>query len=253
MFKNVILLLTLMFGSVYANSCWSKEELADMAQDEFNERARFSLKDAVSCKPVSDVKFYLGRSVFKSDKNGMITLPLPPENMDMELPIKIEKEGYITTKERLLVSFGSFWKTQFLITKMIPKKSARFVLSWGERPSDLDLHLKAKNYHISYRNIKKNKEIQDIAKLDRDSRNGYGPETITIKKIEKSDEYALLVHLYSNIGNINNRGEVKVYLNSQLDKTVKLPNTREKCIEIATMKNNQIIYDTKILKEGSCR
>lgn len=128
--KKILLILGLTFSLLNAAGCWSEVELSEMAQDEFDERARFSIKDAVDCKPVSGAKFYLGKSVFESDKNGMITLPLPPEDMDVELPVKIVKEGYITSKDYLLITFGSFWKTQFLMSKKLPKTSARFVLSW---------------------------------------------------------------------------------------------------------------------------
>ena len=249
MFKNILLLISLTFVSLHAESCWDRAELANMAQDEFNNKVRFSIKDAVDCKAVANASFYLGKSVFKSDANGFITLPLPPDSMDRELPIRIEKKGYITTKGYLLVSFGTFWKTQFLISKNLPKKSARFVLSWGENPMDLDLHLKANMYHISHRDTK---VVEGLAKLDRDSRRGYGPETITIKTLDAKDEYSVVVHRYSYKGSIDTKAQVKVYLNNKLDSTVTLPNTKERCLEVATIKNNQISYKTKILDEGLC-
>lgn len=120
--KKILLILGMVFSLLNADGCWSEVELSEMAQDEFDDRARFSIKDAVDCKPVAGAKFYLGKSVFESDDKGMITLPLPPENMDLELPIKIVKDGYITNKEYLLITFGSFWKTQFLMSKKLPKK-----------------------------------------------------------------------------------------------------------------------------------
>ena len=34
-----------------------------------------SIKDAITCKPIPYAKFYLGRTSFKADKNGIVTLP----------------------------------------------------------------------------------------------------------------------------------------------------------------------------------
>lgn len=249
MFKYIFLITALIYTTINAEPCWSRVELAEMAQDEFDGKARLSIKDAISCKPVENADFYLGKTKFTSDENGIITLPIPPEDMDAELPIKIEKKGYIPTKEYLLVTFGTFWKTQFLISKNLPKKSARFVLSWGEEPMDLDLHLKANMYHVSHKNTQ---DVKGLAKLDRDSRRGYGPETITLKTVDINDEYSLVVHRYSYKGKIDSKGQVKVYLNNKLDAIVTLPNTNERCLEVATIKNNQVSYKTKILDEALC-
>ena len=249
MFKKVFLSILTLFSFAYADSCWDRAEIAEMAQDEFNSKASFSIRDAVTCKAVADAKFYLGDSVLISDEKGMVTLPLPPEDMDAEIPIKIEKKGYISTKEHLLVSFGTFWKTQFLISKNIPEKSARFVLSWGEKPMDLDLHLKANMYHLSHKNTQ---DVAGKAKLDRDSRRGYGPETITLKRLDVDDTYSLIVHRYSYKGKINRKAQVKVYMNNKLDAMITLPDTNERCLEVATIKNNHITYKTKILDESFC-
>ncbi|MCW8838621.1 MAG: hypothetical protein OQJ77_00710 [Thiovulaceae bacterium] len=250
MFKKFILIMSLLFSSLYAESCWERAELAEMAQDELDGKTKFSIRDAISCKPIVEAEFYLGKSVFKSDDKGMITIPTPPENMDTEIPIRIEKKGYIPTQEYLLISFGTFWKTQFLISKNIPKKSARFVLSWGEKPMDLDLHLKANMYHVSHKNTQ---DVKGLAKLDRDSRRGYGPETITLKTLDKNDDYSLMVYRYSYKGKINQKAQMKVYLNNKLDAIVTLPNTNERCLELATITNNEITYKTKILDEEFCK
>ena len=60
---------------------------------------------------------------------------------------------------------------------------ARLVLSWGETPADLDGHLYiqptgGKNYHIWYLNKKTPYGSQDY-----DSKNGFGPETITVNSL----------------------------------------------------------------------
>jgi len=250
MLKKAIFATTLAFSAVYGESCWTTQELSNFAMDEFSGKTRFSIKDSVTCKPVSNADFYIGSVKFTTDAKGLVEVPLPPEDLDKDIPITIKKDRYITAKEKVMVWGGSYWNNLFLMSKSLPINSARFVLSWGEKPADLDLHLKANHYHISFRNVK---SIANKVKLDRDARKGYGPETITLDKLDKNDNYRVLVNRYNHKGNINNKAQLRVYLNNKLDKTLRLKNTNAKCVEIATISNNKIKYNFKELKDGECR
>ncbi len=248
MIKKITLSVLLTLSS-YADPCWSKAEIANFAQDEFEEIARFSIKDAVSCKPISNAKFTIGSKTYISDADGLVTLPLPDDEIDRYIPISIKKDGYIQADEEVMTLFGSYWNNLFLMSKDLPLESARFTLSWGYSPSDLDLHLKSDDYHISYR---KTRSIKNRVKLDRDARKGYGPETITVEKLEKDNTYRLLVNRYSH-GIIDKRTKVRVYINNKLDKVVNLEETGSRCIQIAQIKNNKITYNVRTLKEKECR
>jgi hypothetical protein len=68
----------------------------------------------------------------------------------------------------------------------------RVVLSWSGEPGDLDLHTVYPNNHIYF--SKKNGTDAD---LDVDDTDGYGPETITIRKKKHNDKYIFAVHNYS--------------------------------------------------------
>lgn len=238
-----LLLTTLLTLTANAQSCWSTLELARYAQDELDGKATLSIKDAVSCKAVPNAEFYLGKMKFKANAKGLVHLPTPPEDMDRLLPITMKADGYITAHEKVMVTFGSYWTKQFLLSKKLPPQSARFVLSWGDKPSDLDIHLVAKSYHISYRNTK---NIPSKARLDRDATNGYGAETITVDALDSKDEYKVLVYNYSNNAHIDNKGQVRVYANNELDGTVTLPRTSDRCLEVASIKDNVITYETKV-------
>jgi len=248
MIKKLIL-VSLLTLSAYGDSCWSRVEMANFANDEFNEIVRFSVKDAVTCKPVANAKFILGSNSYTTDAKGIVTLPLPSQELDKEIKLKIKKDGYIDANEKVLTVFGSYWNTLFLVSKELPVNSARFVLSWGQNPDDLDLHFKGKNYHISYR---KTRNIQNTVKLDRDARKGYGPETITVNNLDKNDEYRLLVSRYDEMAKINSKTQVRVYLNNRLDNIIKVPDTDAKCIELATISGNKITYKFKELNELKC-
>ena len=238
-----LLLISLITTSIYAESCWTSVELSRFAFDELDNKATLSIKDSVSCKPISNADLYLGNMKFRTNSKGLVRLPLPPENMHRKLPITIKKKGYITSKEKVFVSLGLYWNKQFLMSKELPLQSARFVLSWGKTPRDLDLHLVSKSYHISYRNTV---NIPNKVRLDKDTRNGYGAETITLDKLDTHNEYKVLIYNFSNHKSIDNKVKIQVYLNNKLNNIVNLPNTQERCLEVATIKNNIITYKTKI-------
>lgn len=80
----------------------------------------------------------------------------------------------------------------------------RIVLTWGERPSDLDSYLegyyeKECIFQISCYNKQYIKNGELVAYLDRDERSSYGPETITLTLcMEKNVIYKYYVHDYTN-------------------------------------------------------
>jgi hypothetical protein len=76
--------------------------------------------------------------------------------------------------------------------------SLRFVLSWAQKPSDLDIHLvtpSATPCTVSYTN-KHCKDDKQNAQLDVDVTSGYGPETITIVK-PMDGTYRFYVHMFT--------------------------------------------------------
>ena len=249
MLKKALILGSLTI-SLMANSCWTSVEVSNFAQDEFSDYARFSIKDAVTCEPLDGVLVKLGDDVYKTDKKGQIKVSLPDSTIDKRVSIKMRKKGYIAADEKVMTVFGSYWNNLFLMSKDLPLKSTRFVLSWGSSPQDLDLHLVSNNNHISYRHTR---SISGKVELDRDAKRGYGPETITAKDLDKNDTYRVIIYKYTSGGNINDKGQVRIYANSELNKTLRLPNTSSRCIEVASINNNKITYNTKILDDSICR
>ncbi len=80
----------------------------------------------------------------------------------------------------------------------------RVVLTWASVPPDLDAHLTGpkgdgSRFHIYWGNrVASSTDGEPIAELISDRRNGFGPETIGIKKlIPGSDNYRFSVHNYS--------------------------------------------------------
>lgn len=109
----------------------------------------------------------------------------------------------------------------------------RIILHWGTAPADLDSHLVGPSgydskFHIYYGTMSN----QNYAVLDRDDRNGEGPETITIHQ-ETDGTYVYAVHDYSNNSStystaLSNSGAyVEVYRGSEKIKTYYVPSNRE--------------------------
>lgn len=108
---------------------------------------------------------------------------------DSSVKIIIKKAGYATLAVR-----GPFNGLTFALSREMKDIGGyRIVLSWDEAPKDIDSHLVYGNSHIYWNN--KN-GVQGM--LDVDDTDGFGPETITIKKSLNGNRYIYAVHDYTN-------------------------------------------------------
>lgn len=250
---KVFVFLFVFISSVHAStgSCWNVVQTAELAYEELKDGIKFSFKDAKSCEPVSNAQVYFAGQEFTTDMFGELTVPIPPDDFDAMLPLVVKADDYVTLKQKVRASVGSFWQNKFLMVKGMPIKSAMFVLAWGDKPKDLDLHLVSDDFHISFRN--KNGASYK-AKIDRDSMNGYGPETITLGKLDKTKPYKVYVHRYSLSGKIDQNVNFSLYKNNKIDKVVTMPNNlKSSCVQIATILNNKVTYDIKDVSESKCK
>ena len=245
-----LLMSIMVVSSVMGESCWNSLEVADIGLSGLDDITKFSIKDVDDCKPVANATVYFLGKKFHTNQSGEISFPSPPEEVDGYIPLKIERDGYITLIQKVPVSFGTVWQKKFLLTKQIPIGSARFILSWGKKPRDLDLHLVSDDFHISYRN--KSGALYK-ARLDRDATKGYGPETITLKKLNNAKTYRVLVHRYSKDGVLDKQVTLSVYKNNQIDNVIHIPNTiTSRCVELALIHNNTIHYTIKPVDDAVC-
>jgi hypothetical protein len=135
-----------------------------------------------------------GAGDFITDGRGIVQLPQIPDGTYTAL---FSKEGFITTPFEFRVQLGMVIFNWFSVSPGLDGKAWRFVLDWGERPADLDIHLEKRgDYHISYGNMRTTSDGN--ANLDRDDRDGFGPETITVKEMEETAVYDLYIVDYSN-------------------------------------------------------
>ncbi|HAZ3652531.1 TPA: tetratricopeptide repeat protein [Escherichia coli] len=139
---------------------------------------------------------------------------------DQDALLIVKKEGY----SNLVVKCPCAGMTYAISPVMTNLDGMRVVLSWGEKPFDLDSHLIFPGGHIYF----DSKEGTD-ANLDVDDTDSYGPETVTISKKHFGESYIYAVQDYSNKGLPNSnylsasKAKVFVYVGSSLVRSYSVP------------------------------
>ncbi|MDR0785604.1 MAG: hypothetical protein LBE74_06965 [Treponema sp.] len=192
--------------------------LSDMALMKLNGLIPMRFANALDGRPIPGATVNIpGIGVFITDDRGIISFP---QREDGAFTLVFSKDGFITTSIPFKIQVSTVINNWFSVSPGL-EGDFRFVLDWGERPADLDIHFeKEGGYHISYRNMR---SLTDgSAKLDRDDTSGYGPETITVERAEAGGRYRLYVIDYTN-RNVPNSAAlsrsgatIRVYRNNQL-------------------------------------
>jgi hypothetical protein len=180
------------------------------------------LFDAVNGKPLSQASVTFAGVEHRTNREGAVRFDLPPDLSAGEDRRKatVKVAGYVPSTIDIDFMAGSLWFNRYSISPALSFGQLRFVLDWNAKPADLDAHLlKKDDYHISYRE-KSNHE--DLAWLDRDDRDGNGPETITLNRVSDDGLYRFFIHDYENrdksdgMALSESRAQVRVYSSSEL-------------------------------------
>ena len=233
----VVLLLPL---TTQAKTCWDAAENGEiMGFAELDGKIILSFKDAVTCQPVRNAKVTMGPIERTTDGMGYATLPAAPfaDIKDMQIPVRVEQRDYIALDGVVQVRLGSIWNPRFVMSKRMGPGKVRLVLQWDDRPADLDLHVKGPGFHVSYQN---KHNVPNKAKLDRDDRDGFGPETITLDKIVVGASYAVYVDQFSREGAIDEGAQLQVYVDDRLEKSVRLAAVGDRAAHIVNLSQNGV-------------
>nr|WP_233980368.1 tetratricopeptide repeat protein [Pectobacterium versatile] len=155
----------------------------------------------------------------RSDVAGRAALNAPFD-VDQDSLLIIKKTGY----SDLVVKCPCDGMTYAISPVMKSLDGMRIVLTWGEKPDDLDSHLIYPGNHIYF----SHKNGRD-ANLDVDDTDSFGPETITIDKKRLGESYIYAVHDYSNSEKANSlalsasRAKVFVYVGSSQVRSYSVP------------------------------
>ena len=218
------------FGSAPGFSSSNKAmDKANDFQDTMEGRIPLRFFNALNRAPIGGAAVSIPNvGTFTTSAEGKITFPKIPDGV---YTLTFSKQGFITTDIDFRVQLGGVVFNWYNISPDIPGINYRIVLEWGEKPADLDLHFVktggSGSYHISYVDMKSAEDYNAV--LDRDDRTGYGPETITIGKIDNNASYTCYVHDYTNRGKTNSTqmpqsgALVRVYSNNRLMGTYQIP------------------------------
>lgn len=180
---------------------------------------------------------------FETDSAGRVMFPKQPDGLYKTI---FKLNGYITAVYNVDVVAETIFKNRLVVSPVMDISQFRVVLDWDQQPLDLDAHfVKANSYHISYRNTR---VLADgTGMLDRDDMDGFGPETITVERIDAEGEYGFFVHNYSAYekpGSPNlsvSKATVRVYSGNRLLKTFQIPdNFTEKTWNVFKVVNGQV-------------
>ena len=196
--------------------------------DELNKKAVLRFFNAKTGCPVSKGRVsFMGQNAL-TDRDGRAVFDLDmvdlddEEYLDKKVPVRFSKKGYYSVKYDVQFMAGSIFFNRFSVSEVLKPGRYRIVLDWGDNPTDLDAHfIKGTDYHISYRKMK---NYKDKAWLDRDDRNGNGPETVTILNLDPQANYTYYVHDYTKSGNLKkSRAHVYVYSDQGLEGSYSVP------------------------------
>ena len=249
--KSLIVVFFLLFPILIFAS--SEVDMEDTFRELDEDKLTLNFFNAVDGKAIEGGSIKIEKiGNFKTDTFGKIYFDIPED--DGTYKIIFEKSGYIKSALDIEIEAGSLFFNRFSISPTISFDSVRVVLDWGKKPNDLDIHLERKGeFHISYRNKKKVDTAYDIAELDKDDQNGFGPETITLEKISKAGKYKVYVKDYSNRRSSKSyklsksKAHIKIYTKNHFYKVFKVPiNKRGTIWEVFTIENGEIHTINKI-------
>jgi hypothetical protein len=130
--------------------------------------------------------------------------------------VTCSKTGYSTyNNSQVVIPIGGSLTLNISLSPTLAAGNMRFVLNWGESPSDLDSHLNTPDiegqpYHVYYGD-EGSETSAPYALLDYDITSGFGPETMTIYQMF-SGTYQYYIHNYSETPDITtSQAVVQIY------------------------------------------
>lgn len=170
-------------------------------------------------------------------QNAMITLSGDDNSTDLtnsqgkysfevleagDYTITAEKSDYITEFKNVQFD-GSAAEVNFVLSKTIGNDEYRVVLTWGEFPEDMDIHLFTEDGTHIYYGQQGSLVSYPYIYLDVDDLYSFGPETITIAQLQSASIYVNNFSQYPDIK--QSEAEIKVYNGNSLIKQYDVPSS----------------------------
>ncbi len=212
-------------GSIQKTIVKNKDNVIEYNLKDTIKTLEGNVRDATNNKPISGatIKLFQGSQMIGnsiSDEFGKYSFYGTADGI---YTIETTKTGYIDYSDSININAGNRFRN-IILSPESEIIDYRIVLEWGQTPLDLDSHLKKANNNISFNNIG-NKMTAPFAFLDIDDVNGFGPETITIYKLN-NDSCKFYVQNFSMIPDIKNSNAViTLYSGSGFLRRYKLPDS----------------------------
>jgi len=195
--------------------------------------------NALTGEPISGATVTVAEHSGTTGSNGKVTLDgLPGDSVQ----VSVSASGYLPQTTSVALTCGHLTSIGISLLPSGDVRAARgdirIILTWGEEPEDLDSHLTGpmannpnERFHVYYdndNNCGANPCDPNIpAWLDVDDTDSFGPETITITKVDGGfvpGRYRYSVHHYSGELNIpQSQATVKIFIGDRLVKTYTPP------------------------------
>jgi len=145
--------------------------------------------------------------------------------------LTVSANNYFNYEAPISLNAGQTTTVNVSLSPIITDNVLRIVLNWSDLPRDLDIHMLvppvvegAAPYQVYY-SSKGRVDQYPYAILDIDKRQGYGPETITLKQFV-SGSYICFVHNYSREANLSGSEAVaQIYGRDGLLHTINVPSS----------------------------
>lgn len=140
--------------------------------------------------------------------------------------VSVHADGYIDTEADITIDENQkTFKKDFALSPELKDGEIRIVLEWSSSPRDLDCYLfDDQNHRLYFGNKKLSDSKGDIASLDRDCQNGYGPETVTIYRTDRNYRYCVNDFRNESSKSVqNSKATVKVYMPGEDPVTLNVP------------------------------
>ena len=187
------------------------------------------VKNAVSGLVESEIKISLNGLTALSNSEGFYSIYVPNFLNSTTISGNGDQFCLFTAVMTFPENYTSnVFEYNFSMSPVTDQGEIRIILTWGASPTDMDSHLltpeiDSVNFHI-YHSNKGESTTAPFVVLDLDDIDGFGPETISIKKLENGI-YTYYVHQYSSDGFLNeSKGQVQIYEGPSCSgKTINIP------------------------------
>lgn len=160
-----------------------------------------------------------GNKTILTDIEGKVRFEKKPDGI---YPIKFEKMGFISEDFKLEINAGKIRDNSFVVSPELIKNAFRIVLTWSEKPADLDAHfVEDGGYRVSSKDLEVSPD--SLVMLEFESSVGYGPESIIIQNMDSVGKATFVVNDYSHkddeasVALSKSNARIKVYKHKKLE------------------------------------